>query len=88
MRYDYRRDYTYVHTYDIRRYWRFTLNIHLYEVEKFVIQRTLTVLYFQYLDDEFQWWYTKRMVDVVKDGKTYKMARYNASSCTPRPESY
>ncbi|XP_065217876.1 trehalase-like isoform X2 [Planococcus citri] len=42
----------------------------------------------KYLDNEFQWWYQNRMVDVIKDGKTYKMARYNASSCTPRPESY
>ena len=42
----------------------------------------------QYLDVEFQFWYKNRMVDVRIKGETYRLARYNAATCTPRPESY
>ncbi|KAL0268857.1 UNVERIFIED_CONTAM: hypothetical protein PYX00_010664 [Menopon gallinae] len=40
------------------------------------------------LEKEFYFWVDKRTVDVVKNGKTYKLARYFAPSRGPRPESY
>ncbi|XP_036142708.1 trehalase [Monomorium pharaonis] len=40
------------------------------------------------LDKEFEYWQNKKTVDVRKNGKTYKMARYVVNSNGPRPESY
>ncbi|XP_012271873.1 trehalase [Orussus abietinus] len=40
------------------------------------------------LEKEFIFWQRERTVDVTKNGKTYKMARYVVSSEGPRPESY
>ncbi|KAL5244703.1 hypothetical protein ACI65C_012113 [Semiaphis heraclei] len=40
------------------------------------------------LESEFHFWTENRMVTFEKDGKTYRMARYNAPSRGPRPESY
>lgn len=40
------------------------------------------------LEKEFNFWVTKRTVDIQKDGKTYTLARYFAPSSGPRPESY
>lgn len=42
----------------------------------------------KYLDAEFEYWYSNRMVPVYKDGAIYRLARYNVVSCYPRPESY
>lgn len=42
----------------------------------------------QLLEKEFNFWVQNRTVDVVKDGKIYKLARYFAPSNGPRPESY
>ncbi|XP_033213513.1 trehalase-like isoform X2 [Belonocnema kinseyi] len=40
------------------------------------------------LEKEFDFWMTKRTVQVEKDGKTYTLARYYEESSGPRPESY
>jgi len=40
------------------------------------------------LDKEFKYWHNEKMVDVEKDGKTYRMAHYVVNSNGPRPESY
>ncbi|XP_060862084.1 trehalase-like [Metopolophium dirhodum] len=40
------------------------------------------------LESEFHFWTENRMVTFEKDGKSYRMARYNAPSRGPRPESY
>ncbi|KAL2721876.1 trehalase-like [Vespula maculifrons] len=40
------------------------------------------------LDKEFDYWMKYKMVDVKKNGKTYKMAHYVVHSEGPRPESY
>jgi len=40
------------------------------------------------LEREFEYWQNKKMVNVTKNGKTYKMARYVVNSHGPRPESY
>lgn len=40
------------------------------------------------LEKEFQFWVEKRTVEVVKNRKTYRLARYFAPSRGPRPESY
>ncbi|XP_076622005.1 trehalase [Colletes latitarsis] len=40
------------------------------------------------LEKEFAFWQKERMINVQKDGKTYKMAHYVVSSTRPRPESY
>ncbi|XP_011641510.1 trehalase-like [Pogonomyrmex barbatus] len=40
------------------------------------------------LETEFEYWQNEKTVDVKKDGKTYKMARYVVNSRGPRPESY
>lgn len=40
------------------------------------------------LEQEFSYWVREKFVDVEKDGRTYKMARYTVTSEGPRPESY
>nr|CAD7452624.1 unnamed protein product [Timema tahoe] len=40
------------------------------------------------LEKEYYFWISKRTVDVTKNGKTYRMARYYSKSSGPRPESY
>ncbi|EGI59295.1 PREDICTED: trehalase-like [Acromyrmex echinatior] len=40
------------------------------------------------LEKEFEYWHSKKTVDVRKNGKTYKMAHYVVNSRGPRPESY
>lgn len=40
------------------------------------------------LEKEFEFWMTRRTVQVVKDGVTYTLARYYEESLGPRPESY
>jgi len=40
------------------------------------------------LEREFEYWQNKKTVNVTKNGKTYKMARYVVNSHGPRPESY
>ncbi|XP_033320650.1 trehalase [Bombus bifarius] len=40
------------------------------------------------LESEFAFWQQKRMIDVKKDGRTYKMGHYAVNSTRPRPESY
>ena len=40
------------------------------------------------LEKEFEFWMTKRTVQVEKDGVTYTLARYYEESSGPRPESY
>lgn len=40
------------------------------------------------LEKEFEFFQRKRTVDVVKNGKTHRMARYIVTSEGPRPESY
>lgn len=40
------------------------------------------------LEKEFEFWMTKRTVEVEKDGVTYTLARYYEESSGPRPESY
>ncbi|KAJ8665424.1 hypothetical protein QAD02_007086, partial [Eretmocerus hayati] len=40
------------------------------------------------LEKEFEFWMTKRTVEVEKDGVTYLLARYYEESSGPRPESY
>nr|CAD7392221.1 unnamed protein product [Timema cristinae] len=40
------------------------------------------------LEKEYNFWISKRTVDVTKNGKTYRMARYYSKSSGPRPESY
>ncbi|TGZ50282.1 trehalase [Temnothorax longispinosus] len=40
------------------------------------------------LDKEFEYWQNKKTMDVTKNGRTYKMARYVVNSNGPRPESY
>lgn len=40
------------------------------------------------LEKEFSFWMKNRLVDVEKDGRTYRLARYFAPSSGPRPESY
>lgn len=42
----------------------------------------------QLLEKEFSFFQREKTVDVVKNGKTYKMARYAVKSLGPRPESY
>lgn len=39
-------------------------------------------------DKEFDYWQNEMTMDVRKNGKTYKMARYIVNSPDPRPESY
>lgn len=40
------------------------------------------------LEKEFDYWNNNKTVNVIKNGKTYKMARYVTNSNGPRPESY
>lgn len=40
------------------------------------------------LEKEFSFWMKNRLVEVEKDGKKYRLARYFAPSSGPRPESY
>ncbi|XP_051173858.1 trehalase isoform X1 [Leptopilina boulardi] len=40
------------------------------------------------LEKEFDFWMTRRTVQVKKDGVTYTLARYYEDSIGPRPESY
>ena len=40
------------------------------------------------LEREYQFWQANRTVDVQKDGRVYKMYRYNVEVGQPRPESY
>ncbi|KAL0101757.1 hypothetical protein PUN28_019111 [Cardiocondyla obscurior] len=40
------------------------------------------------LEKEFKYWQDEKTVDVKKNGKTYRMARYVVNSNGPRPESY
>ena len=40
------------------------------------------------LEREYQFWQANRTVDVQKDGRVYKMYRYNVEIGLPRPESY
>nr|XP_018904596.1 PREDICTED: trehalase-like isoform X2 [Bemisia tabaci] len=40
------------------------------------------------LELEFQFWMNNRMINVKKDGKTYRMAHYSVETCGPRPESF
>ncbi|XP_070149009.1 trehalase [Polyergus mexicanus] len=40
------------------------------------------------LEKEFEYWQKEKTVNVMKDGKTYRMARYVTNSNGPRPESY
>ena len=40
------------------------------------------------LQDEFMWWVQKRNVSITKNGRTYRMFRYNSQQNLPRPESY
>ncbi|CAK9802112.1 tre1 [Anthophora plagiata] len=40
------------------------------------------------LEKEFTFWQRRKMIDVEKDGKTYKMGHYIVDSVRPRPESY
>nr|AXY94682.1 trehalase-like protein [Habrobracon hebetor] len=40
------------------------------------------------MEKEFAYFQREKTVDIVKDGKTYRMARYIVSSQGPRPESY
>ncbi|XP_063215486.1 trehalase-like isoform X2 [Bacillus rossius redtenbacheri] len=43
---------------------------------------------FKLLEKEYYFWINNRTVDVEKNGKTYRMARYHVFSSGPRPESY
>ncbi|CAL1678702.1 unnamed protein product [Lasius platythorax] len=40
------------------------------------------------LETEFEYWQNEKTVNVMKNGKTYRMARYVTNSNGPRPESY
>lgn len=40
------------------------------------------------LEKEFDYWVKYKMIDVDKNGKTYRMAHYVVNSPRPRPESY
>lgn len=40
------------------------------------------------LEKEFTFWQQQKMIEVTKDGKTYKMGHYVVDSPRPRPESY
>ena len=40
------------------------------------------------LEREYQFWQANRTIDVQKDGRTYRMYRYNVEVGQPRPESY
>lgn len=40
------------------------------------------------LKKELNFWLTKRLIEVDKNGQTYILARYDSASDTPRPESY
>ncbi|XP_072763574.1 trehalase [Anoplolepis gracilipes] len=40
------------------------------------------------LDKEFEYWQNEKTVNVIKDGKAYRVARYVTNSNGPRPESY
>lgn len=40
------------------------------------------------LEKEFNFWIANRTIDVFKNGRLYKLARYYAPSSGPRPESY
>lgn len=40
------------------------------------------------LEKEFAYFQREKLVDVVVNGKTYRMARYYVESEGPRPESY
>ncbi|XP_067216619.1 trehalase isoform X2 [Linepithema humile] len=40
------------------------------------------------LESEFKYWHNKKTMNVTKNGKTYKLARYVTNSQGPRPESY
>lgn len=44
--------------------------------------------YIDLLDTEFEYWQNEKTVNVMKNGKTYRMARYVVNSRGPRPESY
>ena len=37
------------------------------------------------MSKEFDFWMTKRIIDMEKDGKTYTLARYNVEVDLPRP---
>lgn len=40
------------------------------------------------LEKELNFWLTKRVIEVDKNGETYVLAHYDSGSDTPRPESY
>ncbi|XP_017881925.1 trehalase-like isoform X1 [Ceratina calcarata] len=40
------------------------------------------------LEKEFSFWQQEKTINVVKNGKTYKMGHYVVNSTRPRPESY
>ncbi|XP_034180752.2 trehalase isoform X2 [Osmia lignaria lignaria] len=40
------------------------------------------------LEKEFAFWQQQKMIEVTKDGRTYKMGHYVVNSARPRPESY
>ncbi|XP_068914433.1 trehalase-like isoform X3 [Tenebrio molitor] len=42
----------------------------------------------QILDRELRFWLDNKLVDVVKDDTTYRLAHYDSESASPRPESY
>jgi len=37
---------------------------------------------------EFEYWQNYKTINIIKNGKKYKMARYTVNSPNPRPESY
>ncbi len=42
----------------------------------------------QYMVKEFKYWMDNHMVTVTRNGKSYRLARYNCEDNGPRPESY
>jgi len=40
------------------------------------------------LEMEFEYWQNYKTMNIIKNGKTYKVAHYMVNSPNPRPESY
>ncbi|CAG2066319.1 unnamed protein product [Timema podura] len=60
----------------INDYYQFTRDIYLIKNNIWVLEK------------EFSFWMTNRSVQILKDGKSYNLLRFNDETCGPRPESY
>ncbi|XP_014481857.1 PREDICTED: trehalase-like [Dinoponera quadriceps] len=54
----------------------------------FTSDREFLVKNIALLEAEFEYWQNEKTVNVTKNGRTYRMARYVVNSRGPRPESY